>query len=317
MTDARRVLVIGAGWAARRHVAALRAAGDRVVAVVDPDAARAATLAAPDGAICAATLDALLAAPPALDAAIVASPTAEHLAQATALARLGIPQLVEKPHRLPGEPVAPLRAALAAGGAPLQVGMTLRHHAGARLLRDALRDGRLGRVLWYADRVWFGISGELLPAWYFARRAAGGGVLATNGIHALDRAAWLLGEPLALRRVALADGGGRGVEDTAQLELESAGGTGVSISLVWARHPIDPSALRVVGTRGTARLDLDGALRIATEDGSEEHGAATEGEPFARQWRVFSSPDPRPGLDELEPSLRLVEQAYADAEVAA
>jgi predicted dehydrogenase len=310
-----RVLLIGAGWVARRHRDAVLAAGDRVVWVVDPDVQRAAGLAGhPAGAsVCASIAEWDGEA----DAAIVASPSAVHLEQAIALVRRGLPVLVEKPHRLPGQRADDLLAEAERRGVPVQVGMSTRFGDGMRSLFTAVRSGALGDLAWAIDRIWFQLEPDQIAPWYFDRRASGGGVLVTNGVHALDRLSWLLNEPLELLSVDLRTlAAGRAVEDAAALQLITPSGIGVAVSLLWAPYAVPPSAIRVTGTRGTGVVRGDGSWSIAV-DGGEQRGPATgERVPFERQWAAFRSvamgdADPEPGVRQVEQALTLVEEAYA------
>jgi predicted dehydrogenase len=305
---------------AERHVAALRAAGDRVAAVVDPSAERRAKLSPDAGG--AATLDDHLNGGPTVDAAIVASPSVDHLEQATALAGRGIPVLLEKPHRIPGQEPEPLLRASRATGTPIMVGMTTRFSAGVRAAREAIVSGALGDPVWIADRIWFSLAPGALADWYFARGRSGGGVLLTNGVHALDRCAWLLGEPLELLDVRLADAQGCGVEDVAHVRLRSSGGVAVDVSLMWSAAPVGSGGLRVVGTGGVARVAADGAWSIATSGGMYTGRAEDELAPFRRQWEAFTAAldgdgDGAPGVEELERTLALIEAAYDRAGIAA
>ena len=97
-----RVAVAGAGAFGRNHLRVYReleAAGQGValVAVVEPDAARAADAAARYAIPVFATVDELLAVDLALDAATVAVPTVHHHGVASVLLDAGLDLLVEKP----------------------------------------------------------------------------------------------------------------------------------------------------------------------------------------------------------------------------
>ena len=95
------VAVIGAGVMGSNHArVAAGLGGVTLVAVVDPDLDRAKALAGPLGAIALATLDELwtaLSDGVEAEAAIVATPTAGHVATARTLIDHGVGVLVEKP----------------------------------------------------------------------------------------------------------------------------------------------------------------------------------------------------------------------------
>jgi predicted dehydrogenase len=97
-----RVAVAGAGAFGRNHLRVYReleaaGLGVALVAVVEPDAARAADAAARYAIPVFATVNELLAADLALNAATVAVPTVHHHAIASALLNAGLDLLVEKP----------------------------------------------------------------------------------------------------------------------------------------------------------------------------------------------------------------------------
>ncbi len=278
-----RVAIIGAGWMGAVHAGAVTDVGDTVACVIDPDADRARQLAANYGAATGAEL----AAARDCDAVIVATPSFAHLQQAEELVRMGLPILVEKPHRLPEESADGLRAALKSGGAPLRVGMTTRFNPGIRRLKAALdRDG-LGQILSYCDTYHFKVLPETLAPWYFDPAVAGGGVVTTNGVHLIDRAGWLLGGKPSL---VACDGlatviSGHAVEDHALLRM-SVDDVPVTLSLLWAPWETASPELSVIGRAGIARVGLD-HWRIETSDGVDEGMVPDPDVAFADQWRAF------------------------------
>jgi predicted dehydrogenase len=97
-----RVAVAGAGAFGRNHLRVYReleaaGLGVSLVAVLEPDSARAADAAAKYAIPVFSTVDELLAADLHLDAATVAVPTVHHHAVASVLLHAGVDLLVEKP----------------------------------------------------------------------------------------------------------------------------------------------------------------------------------------------------------------------------
>lgn len=318
----RRVLIVGAGMIGRRHAKAVLRSGDAVCAVVDANPERGRAFAAEFGGQAVASLDELDALDaldadgglPVADTAVIATPSPAHHAQSVRLLARGLDVLVEKPHRVPGQPAAELARAVAAGGGRYAIGMTTRHWPGVRALAAAVREGTLGRVLAYDDRMHFLLGPDDLPPWYFDPERSGGGILLTNGVHALDRARAVLGSALAVDRARLVTVfPDHGCEDSAELDLHGGDGTPVHISLLWS--PVTPlgAGLQVTGTAGVARVEMDGSWRIVTA-ASEFHGPAIDDdEPFARQWEAFRAGEPGFALDDLEPTLELIEAVYREA----
>jgi predicted dehydrogenase len=293
------------------HARAARQLGDEVVAVVDPDPEVCSRLASPLGARTFATVAEAIAATP-FDAAAIASPSGRHLAQSVELVTAGVAVLVEKPHRLPGEDPEPLRQALADGRSRYQVGMSTRYLPGMAELEGAVRAGELGALAFCSDSIWFQLAEDSLAPWYFSRQQSGGGVLLTNGVHALDRLRWLVGGELDLEDAVLADLAGRGdCETSAQLRLRGPAGATLTVSLLWSPWPVPLSALVLVGTAGSGVLRGDGSYSLSTAT-LQAHGAPSAiDESFVRQWRDFRGAGLGPGLDELEPTLRLIERVYS------
>lgn len=208
--------LIGASSIAANHmIGAIRGAGGDIRAVHSASAARAASFAA-DHAIARGTddLDAMLGAGD-LDAVYISSTNEKHLPQALAAIAAGLHVLCEKPLAMRvADAVAMVRAADAAG-----VTFATNHHlrnAGSHLaIRDALRAGRIGRVL--SVRVFHAVYlPPFLHGWRLSDPAAGGGVIADIVVHDADTVRFHLDEdPAEVVAMDAASGLGRGVEDSA------------------------------------------------------------------------------------------------------
>lgn len=307
----QRVLLVGAGAIGRNHANAVSIEGDVVAAVVDPERTRAQALV--PGATPYPTIGEAIAGGHTFDAAIVASPSALHVSHATELLTHGLPVLLEKPHRIPGQSVGELNDLVAAGGV-LQIGMSTRHWPGMVELHRAVHSGELGTVISCSDRVGFQLEPGALASWYFDRRLSGGGVLVTNGVHALDRVRWLLGEDLILLSSWLSANPAEVTgEREAALLATTATGVQIHVSVSWSTFPPQGTGLLISGTKGTGFVGMSGAWSILSEAG-ERRGAAIdlETEPFVRQWRSFLQRVSGFGLDDLEPTITLIERIYEE-----
>ncbi|MCC7204817.1 MAG: Gfo/Idh/MocA family oxidoreductase [Phycisphaeraceae bacterium] len=121
------VAVIGVGRMGGHHARILSTlAGARLVAVVDPDAARADAMAQKYNCQACASIDQLLTLTPKVKAAVVATPTAFHHATASALIDRGVHCLVEKPLAATPQLARQLAEGAAARNIILQVGHTER-----------------------------------------------------------------------------------------------------------------------------------------------------------------------------------------------
>ena len=192
--------IVGFGWVARDHMApAIRATGDRLVAVADPDPrARAAA----EAMGCRTYADpAALAADPKVEAVYVATPNHLHLEGVLAAAAGGKAVLCEKPMAPSLAEAERIAAACGAAGVLYGTAFDQRHHPAHRAMRDAIAAGAIGRVT--AIRIvyacWVGpdwSDGSGRENWRVDAAKAGGGALIDLAPHGLDLVEFLLGEPI-------------------------------------------------------------------------------------------------------------------------
>ncbi|GAA4574923.1 Gfo/Idh/MocA family protein [Planotetraspora kaengkrachanensis] len=145
-----RVGVVGVGVMGADHAVRLahRVAGADLVAVSDPDTARAAELAARfDGVrVVGEPLD--LIADDGVDAVLVASPGSAHEEQVLACVEHGKPTLCEKPLTMDGESSLRVVEAERKAGRPLvQVGFMRRFDPEYAEMKRLIDSGDLGRIL--------------------------------------------------------------------------------------------------------------------------------------------------------------------------
>ena len=186
--------------------------------------------------------------------AIIASPAPFHIQTALQLARANTHLLLEKPisDRLDG--VDELIRICRRGNLALLIGYTLRFYSPLRAAREAIRSGRIGRVIGFQSEV-----GQYLPDWrtgvpyqdvVTARRNMGGGVLLELS-HELDCARWLVGEVRAISATAQRVSDLEiDVEDWAELSVHFADGVIGHIHLDMVQR-VPTRRCRVIGTDGT------------------------------------------------------------------
>lgn len=247
--SASSVLVIGAGSAGQRHARLLREAG-AVVALTDPDAARAGSV---EG-VSAVTFD--LEALGRWDGIVIASPTTFHESQVPLALAATEHVLVEKPLAMTG---AAARQLAAAAPDRLMVGYNLRLHRPYEALVTGIHEGRIGEPL--SARLWFGSH---LPDWrpsvdyrstYSARRDLGGGVL-LDAIHELDLLLWALPGQYAVLGASVTTSGQLevDVEDNVHALLRHESGAAVTIGLDYLSRRYR-RGIEVIGAEGTGRVD--------------------------------------------------------------
>jgi predicted dehydrogenase len=142
-----------------------------------------------------------LAGDPSIDAVVIGTPNSLHAPQAIACLEAGKHVLVEKPMARTLAEAESMNAAAAASGASLMVAHCWRFHPDVRALRGRIERGELGRVVKTRG---YGVHAGWGPAgWFTDPELAGGGALVDMGVHAIDTARYLLGDPAPERVCAV------------------------------------------------------------------------------------------------------------------
>ncbi len=191
-----------------------------------------------------------------VDALVVNTPNYLHAPQTIAALEAGVHVMVEKPM---AQNAAEAEAMLAAGqesGALLMVAHCWRFEPEVLWLRQQVVAGRLGdivRTKGYGVHVNWGPAG-----WFTQKQFAGGGAMADVGIHALDTARFLLGDP---RPVSVYARIGTyyndfDVDDTGIIVVNWEGGaTSYIESGWWQPHADGPeAATQLYGTAGFGQV---------------------------------------------------------------
>lgn len=228
------------------------------------------------------------------DLAVIATPTALHLAPAEALAAAGVSMVIEKPlsHNMHGVPA--LLSQIRDGGQKFGMVFQRRRHPLIAKARALIAEGRLGPIVSAA----FDVS-SFVPAWhayedfrqlYAVREDLGGGVLLTE-IHEIDLCQWMFGIP----KTVFCAAGNRGfcpldVEDTALLTLDY-GAFAAALDLSFMRKPVG-RGFRIDGADATliwrdspdqlSLIDADGRIEVT----SPAPGFSGE-QPFYEFWDDF------------------------------
>jgi predicted dehydrogenase len=300
-----RVGIIGAG-VGRAHAEGYAALPERVeiagIAGLDDDRVRA--LAAKYGVAKTYREYTDMLAVPDIDAVSIAVPNALHAPVTIAALLAGKHVLVEKPlARNAAEGRTMVEAARAADKI-LMISFNHRQRNDVQWLREYIAGGGLGRI-YYAKTYWMrrkGIPG--LGSWFVNKEQAGGGPLIDLGVHILDIAMFLLGEPkpLAVSANTYAEFGPRGqkgwemkkstgesvhyeVEDLATAFVRLEGGATLLLEASWATHGSagDDYGMVIYGTEGGAELTIknyghENTVRLFTDVNGVPHDAM----PFIR-----------------------------------
>ncbi|HEU4672241.1 MAG TPA: Gfo/Idh/MocA family oxidoreductase [Candidatus Limnocylindrales bacterium] len=290
MASRLRVAVVGAGFIGADHAAAYARRDDvELVGIADADPARARDVAARFGtASFGSAEDAIERTRP--DAVSVCVPTGLHRGVVEIAAAAGAHVLLEKPMARSVEECDAITEAARNARILLMLGLTHRFHAELQLAKSLIDEGRLGQPMLAQDVFSFGEHGPW-PAWYYDRSLSGGGELMHDGVHLVDRLAWLLGSPVVevFGRTTSYARGIDGVEDGGVAVLRFASGALATLFVNEATFPIRSDApsvpmpgrceLEIHGARGSIRyrtwheliVDLAGepSRTIAYGDGRE------------------------------------------------
>ncbi len=252
-----RLAVVGTGYIAKIHAqaAALLPEVD-LVALVNhrPESMRGfAAQFAIDR--CYTTLDDLIAAGD-VDAVSINSPNYLHAPQTMRALEAGIHVMVEKPMAMDAGEAQQMLRASEKSGAKLMVAHCWRFDEEARWIKQQLDQGQIGSVVRTKGsgvHVLWGPSG-----WFTQARYAGGGALVDMGIHAIDMARFLLGDPQPVSVYAdiRTCYGDYDVDDTGTLLITwDTGATSSIESGWWQPHADGPEAsTHVYGANGFASL---------------------------------------------------------------
>ncbi|MER9594445.1 MULTISPECIES: Gfo/Idh/MocA family oxidoreductase [unclassified Mesorhizobium] len=192
-----------------------------------------------------------------VDAVLIASPHHLHAEMAIGAANAGKHILLEKPMAPTAAVCDAINAAVADSGVKLMVAHLMHFALPCMAARQKLEEGELGRPLigssWII-KLWMEHNRR---DWHL-RKATGGGMLLTAGIHALDRLVWLMDDDVVSVSAMLgAKFHDQEADDSALLGLRFAGGGIGQVQSVGYRTGASGYAMDLVCEQGTLRIDMD------------------------------------------------------------
>ncbi|MBK9941156.1 MAG: Gfo/Idh/MocA family oxidoreductase [Kouleothrix sp.] len=217
-----------------------------------------------------------LLAVPAIDAVSICLPNALHLPVTLAALRAGKHVLVEKPLARSADEGRAMVEAARELDRILMIAFNHRYRGDVQWIKQYVESGALGRI-YYAKAHWMRRAGiPRLGSWFVSKAQAGGGPLVDLGVHVLDMAMYLMGEPhaTAVSASAYAEFGPRGlkgwdmrsqssaerlpyeVEDLATAFVRLEGGATLLLEASWATHSTasDDFGVTLYGSEGGVEL---------------------------------------------------------------
>ena len=226
-----------------------------------------------------------------IDCVDICTPNYLHSEIAVAAFKAGKHVFCEKPDAIDARKAAAMRDAAAKAGKVLMVMRNNRFTDAAKYLKRFVEDGRAGEI--YAGRCGWqrrrGIPGK--GGWFTTKAQSGGGPLIDLGVHMIDLAVWLMGNPRPVavsgqtfRKFAGADdvsdsvhssfgdsvkGGTFDVEDLAMGFIRFDNGAVLQIEFSWASNIArERRFVELMGTKAGFEIE-DAKMRIFTEERGE------------------------------------------------
>ena len=238
--------VIGLGMG-RHHIMAYQKSKANVLAVCDVDEKRlAAAKAEFDIPLAFTSIDEMLA-DKNIDLVSVALPNFLHADVSIKALKAGKHVMCEKPMAMNAREGRKMALAASESGRKFMMHFNTRFSPEAQVLKKYADAGALGDV-YYARTIWNRMRGVPgLGGWFTTKGKSGGGPLIDLGVHRLDLALWLMGNPAAVsvsgfchdalaKRIARQRGKSMDVEDFAAGFVRLDNGAALALEASWASN---------------------------------------------------------------------------------
>jgi predicted dehydrogenase len=264
-----------------------------------------------------------------VDALVIGTPNFLHAPQAIAALEAGIHAMVEKPMAMNTAEALMMQDAAAKTGAQLMVAHCWRFDEEVLWLKAQTE--KLGQIIRTKG---IGVHSNWGPAgWFTQKKLAGGGALADMGIHAIDTARFLLGDPEPVSVYARIGTYYRDfdVDDTGTILINWDNGVSSLIESGWWQPHMDgpEAATQLYGRKGfgqvfPTRLEIPDAVaqKVDVIEGGfafprQEHCPQAM---YNRQMAHFiesilNNQTPNPGAVEGFANMKIVDAAYESARI--
>jgi predicted dehydrogenase len=245
--------IAGAGYIADYHARAIQSDPDsKIVAVVEKFSEKATPFTKKYDILTHYTTIEEMVHAGGIDALVIGTPNFLHAPQAIAALEAGIHVLVEKPMGMNAVEAEEMLASVEKFPGHLMVAHCWRFDEEVLWLKKLIEDGKIGKIIRTKG---YGIHTHWGPSGWFAQKAlAGGGALVDMGIHAIDTARFLLGDPQPVSVYAKIENhyGDYDVDDTGIILINwDNGATSYIESGWWQPHMDGPeAATQLYGQKG-------------------------------------------------------------------
>ena len=252
-----KIAIVGCGRISAKHFDAVKAHEDQLdlVAVCDsnPDALQKAIQQT--GSKGYASLRELLSNEE-IDMVILCTPSGLHSQQTIRCAKSGCHVMTEKPMATRWKDGLNMVQACDEEGVRLFVVKQNRHNATLRLLRNAFKKGRFGRVYTVAVNVFW-----TRPQEYYDSAAwrgtweYDGGALMNQASHYIDLLDWLVGPVMSVQAMTATLARDIEVEDTGVLNIRWRSGALGSVTVTMLTYPKNlEGSITIIGEKGTVKI---------------------------------------------------------------
>jgi len=323
-----RIALAGAGYIAEIHAQAIRNHPEsELVAVVEKFPEQAAKFAEKYNIHRVFQTIEELVANGDVDAVVIGTPNFLHAPQAVAALEAGIHTMVEKPMAMNTAEARTMQAAADQTGAKLMVAHCWRFDEDVLWLKA--HTDRLGQIIRTKG---IGVHSNWGPAgWFTQKELAGGGALADMGIHAIDTARYLLGDPEPVSVYARIGTYYRDfdVDDTGTILINWDNGVTSFVETGWWQPHMDgpEAATQLYGRNGFGQIF---PTRLEIPDPVEQQVEVIEaGFPFPREEHcpqvmynrqmahfvesIVHNQTPNPGAAEGIINMKILDAAYQSA----
>jgi predicted dehydrogenase len=250
--------IIGCGMISNFHARAIAdTEGAQLIGVADQIPEPAVKFAENHGCTAYESVEAMLA-DPKINAVSVCTPSGAHMEPALAVAAARKHVIVEKPLEVTTERCDQIIDGCDQAGVRLVAIFQSRFHESAQLMKQAVEEGRFGKVTmgdayvkWYRSQEYYD-SG----AWRGTWKMDGGGALMNQAIHSVDLLLWLMGPVAEISAMTATLTHKRiEVEDVAVANLKFKSGALGVIEATTTAYPGALKRIEICGNEGSAVLE--------------------------------------------------------------